>query len=591
MTAVGRLGSFVRPYKRLVAGALACEVLGVAIQLLLPWPMKLVVDHVLGAARLPNPLQWLGDFGPVGLAVIAASAGAVLSMVDSLLAYAASVASVSAGEFVARDIRAQMMRHLLVLGPEFHEQYETGEIASRLGSDVYRVQSNMMLLTTGVVPDVVLLAGMLAVVASIDGRLAIVALVVVPPLLGLTRLRRRLTRDAQARVRRAGGRLEATTIEQLRHLRLAQMFTQEGHVRGKYSIVNEDFVEAEVDGNRIDARFRPPTDLIMSVGAMVAIVFGVTQIRSGRMSTGTLLVVLSYLGSVYGPIRRLAGVSAATARATISADRIGAVLDARPVVQQGPIALPARFFSEIRFDRVEARYSNGFPALSDINLRVRPGERVCIVGRTGAGKSTLLSMIPRLIDPSSGSISVDGVHLAALDLSSWRDLVATVPQEPQLFRGTIHENIAFGRVGVSRAEVMEAASLAYVDEFVCRLSDGYDTVVGADGSSLSGGQRRRVALARALVRSAPILLLDEPTTGLDPHSEAIVMAAIRRASVGRTCITVTHRTDLALESDRVVVLEAGRLVESGRPDELLQAGGLFARMRATETGAGIREIV
>jgi ATP-binding cassette, subfamily B, bacterial len=591
LTAVDRLGRFVRPYKALVAAALAYEVLSVGVQLVLPWPMKLVVDHVLGDASLPGWLHWLGAVGPVGLALVAAGTGTLLSLLDSLMTYAASIASVSAGEFVARDIRAEMMRHLLALGPEFHEGFETGEIASRLSSDVDRVQSNMVLLATGVLPDIVLLLGMLMVVAMIDSRLALVVVVVVPPLLMLTRLRRRLTRDAQTKVRQAGGRLEAATIEHLRHLRLAQMFTQEHHVRGQYSIVNEGLVTAELDGNRIDARFRPPTDLIMSIGAMVVIVFGVTQIRAGRLTTGTLLVVLSYLGSVYGPIRRLAGISAATARASISADRIAAILDARPIVQQGPIAMPPRFTRAIRFDRVEARYPNGFPALSDISLTITPGQRVCIVGKTGAGKSTLLSLIPRMIDPSSGTISVDDVHLGAFDLGAWRHLVATVPQEPQLFRASIHDNIAFGRVGVTRAEVIEAATLAYVDEFVTGMADGYDTIVGADGSRLSGGQRRRVALARALVRRAPILLLDEPTTGLDPQSEKIVIAAIGRAAVGRTCITVTHRADLAMESDCILVLEGGRLIESGRPRDLLRAGGPFAEMRATEIGTRIREIV
>jgi ATP-binding cassette, subfamily B, bacterial len=580
-----RFRGYVRPHRHIILVALACEVVAVIVQLLLPWPMKLVIDHVLDAAELPSVLQPLAGLGPIGLAVVAGAAGALLSLIDSLMTYAASLSSARAGEYIARDMRFAMMKHLLSLGPEFHEHYDTGELSNRLGSDVSRVQSNVLLLATGILPDCALLLGMLTVVTLIDHRLAIVIVLVVPPLAMLTRLRRRQTRDAQAEVRRASGRLDSTTIESLRHLRLAQMFTQEHRVRGVYATVNDDLVAAELDGNRVDARFRPPTDLIMSIGAMVVIVFGVTQIRSGRLTTGTLLVVLSYLGNVYGPIRRLAGIAAASARASVSGDRIAELLEARPIVHQGPLAIPVRFKHAIRFDNVEARYPNGFVALSDINLSIHPGERICVVGTTGAGKSTLLSLIPRLIDPSAGAISVDNVHLGAIDLRSWRAQIAIVPQDAELFRGSIAENIAFGYKGASWDDMVTAAKLAYVDEFVAGLPDGYDSVVGTDGTRLSGGQRRRVVLARALIRRAPILLLDEPTSGLDARSEEIVIESIRRASIGRTCVTVTHRIDLACEYDRVVVVERGRVVESGRPSDLILAGGHFAELRATQNGS------
>lgn len=580
-----RFRRFIVPYKPLIRITLLCQILGVIIQLLLPWPMKFVVDHVLGTSRVPSSFGPISRLGPIGLAIIAALMGTALSLSESLLTYASSIASTRAGEFMARDMRAAMMRRLLALGPDFHERYDTGQLASRLGSDVNRVQDNVLLLATGVLPDVALLVGMLTVVTLIDARLALVVVVVVPPLMLMTRVKRRLTKAAQKRVRQAGARLESSTIEYLRHLRLAQMFTQEGQVRSEYALISNDLVEASLDGNRVQARFRPPTDLVLSLGAMVVIVFGVTQIRSDRLTTGTLLVVLAYLGSVYGPIRRLASVSVASAKAAASADRIDDVLCSQPSVRRSVLAARPSFDRDLRFEGVEARYPNGFVALSEVNLTIRPGERLCIVGRTGAGKSTLLSLIPRLIDPTAGAIIIDGVHLGAVDLDAWRHLVATVPQEADLFRGSIAENIAFGRDGVTWEAMIEAAQLALVDEFVSALPDGYDSIVGTDGTRLSGGQRRRVALARALVRQAPILLLDEPTAGLDALSEEFVIESIRRASIGRTCITVTHRTDLALESDRIVVLERGRVVELGTPESLLVAGGHFSRMRAAQQGA------
>jgi ATP-binding cassette, subfamily B, bacterial len=577
-----RFAPYARPYRGIFAWSLCCEIAAIGIQLLLPWPMKFVVDHVLGTAELPSILHFANDLGPISLAVAAAAAGTVLSLLDSLLSYGSSISAARAGEFFARDLRFSMMEHTLSLGPEFLERYDTGELSSRFGTDVARVQSNVILLATGVIPDVALLGGMLAVISMVDVRLTLVVLIVLPPLLLLTRLRRRLTREAQTRVRRAGGRLDSSTIETLRHVRLAQMFTQQRRVQSEYEAVNDDLVAATLDGNRADARFRPPTDFVMSVGAMVVIVFGVTQIRSNQLTTGTLLVVLAYLSNVYGPVRRLAGVSAASARAAVSADRIMDLLGARPDVHQGLLAYQPTFLNALRFDRVEARYPNGFVALSDINLVIRPGERICIVGATGAGKSTLLALIPRLIDPSAGHLSVDNVPFMAMDLEAWRRRVATVPQEADLIRGSITENIAFGRDDVSEEEVFAAARLALVDEFAERLPDGYNSVVGTDGTRLSGGQRRRIALARALVRNAPILLLDEPTSGLDAVSEEIVVESIRRASIGRTCVMVTHRIDLALSADRVVVLERGRLIEEGSPHDLMNAGGAFAKLRAAQ---------
>jgi ATP-binding cassette, subfamily B, bacterial len=581
---------FLRPYRFGIAAIIGFEVASVALQLLLPWPMKVVVDHVLGQAPLPGALSGFSGLSPLGLAIAAALAGTVLSLAESLLTYGSSIATSRAGEFIGRDIRCAVMNRLLGLDREFREGFDPGELSSRLGTDVDRVQENALAIATTVLPDVALVFGMVAVLGAVDVRLTVLLVLLVPPLVALTILRRRLTHQAQARVRRTGGKLASTTIEQLQGVDLAQMFTREPLFRDHYVHVNDTAVAAALAGNRTQARFRPPTDLVLSLGATIIIVFGVTQIRSGRLSTGTLLVVLSYLGNIYGPVRRLVGISASSAKAAASAERLAELMCARPSIRQSPLRLETRFERELRFEDVEARYPNGHVALTDINLVIHPGESLCVVGQTGAGKSTLLSLIPRLIEPTAGAISVDGTHLGALCLESWRNLVAVVPQEDGLMNGTIAENIAFGRQGATEADVMAAATIALVDEFATRLHDGYDTLVGTDGSRLSGGQRRRIALARALVRQAPILLLDEPTTGLDGLSEQFVVESIRRAAVGRTCVMVTHRTDLALDFDRVVVLDGGRIVEVGRPDDLLASGGYFEALRAAQLASPLVEL-
>jgi ATP-binding cassette, subfamily B, bacterial len=580
-----RFQPFLRPYRLGIAAIIGYEAGAVALQLLLPWPMKVVVDHVLGQAPLPGTLSAFNGLSPLGLAIAAAVTGTLLSLAESLLTYGSSMATSKAGEFIARDIRCAVMNRLLGLDRQFREGFDPGELSSRLGTDVDRVQENSLALATTVLPDVTLVLGMVAVLCAVDRRLTVLLVLLLPPLVTLTIFRRRLTRQAQTKVRRAGGKLESTTIEQLQGVDLAQMFTREPLFRDRYVQVNDSAVAAVLAGSRTQARFRPPTDLVLSLGATVVIVFGVTQIQSGRLSTGTLLVVLSYLGNIYGPVRRLVGLSASSAKAAASAERLAELMRARPSVRRSALRLETRFARELRFENIAAKYPNGHVALTDINLVIHPGESLCIVGRTGAGKSTLLALIPRLIEPSSGAISVDGTHLGALCLDGWRKLVAVVPQDDGLMNGTIIDNIAFGRHGATRDEVMAAAQIALVDEFAPRLPDGYETVVGTDGSRLSGGQRRRIALARALVRQAPILLLDEPTTGLDGASEHFVVESIRRAALGRTCVMVTHRTDLALDFDRVVVLEGGRIVEIGHPADLQVSGGYFEALRAAQAAA------
>jgi ABC-type multidrug transport system fused ATPase/permease subunit len=318
---------------------------------------------------------------------------------------------------------------------------------------------------------------------------------------------------------------------------------------------------------------------------------GVTAVTSGRMTLGTLLVVLAYLSSLYGPIRALARLARTLARGAASRERILEVLDSGEVVPEAADPLPAgppRHGLALR--GVWFAYTDGNPVLRHLDLEVAAGERVCVVGPTGAGKSTLLALLQRFYDPDAGAIELDGVDLRRLELGSLRNQLALVPQDPWMLDGTIADNIGFGRRGAGQAELEAAAALTGLDEILRRLPDGWHTQIGEGGVRLSGGQRRRVALARAILRDAPVLLLDEPTSGLDAASERAVLDALDlvfgsvlgSAADGRTVVSVSHRLRLAARADRVVVLDGGRVVEQGPPGELLAAGGAYARLWALQ---------
>jgi ABC-type multidrug transport system fused ATPase/permease subunit len=569
-------------YRWPLALAACLTVVETLMDLAKPWPLLLAIDHAIGGQPLGEPwAAWLRlvPDGRTGLAAVAALSIVALAVSRALVAYLAMYLSDASAERIGADLRALLHARLLRLSLRFHHRQRTGDLAARLTTDVGRVQDALVASFATVVPEVLTLVGMAAVLLVIDPALALAALAVLPPLALVVFLRRRRLRAAQLDYRDREGRLAAGVTESMRNIGLIQAFGLEPPTRRRFGDHNRATAMSGMAVVELNARYQPTADVIIAIGSALVLWAGVTQVISGRITLGMLVVVVSYVASLYAPIRALARLSAAFGKAAASRSRLSEIVACDEVVPEvaGAPAIVG-IEHDLALRSVSFAYSGDRPVLHRVSLSVPAGATCCIVGPTGAGKSTLLSLILRLYDPDEGSIEVDGRDLRTVDLRSVRRRMALVPQEPAIFDGSLRENIAIGAPEAGDAAVRRAARLAQLDEFAARLPAGYDTQVGEGGVLLSGGQRRRLAIARALVRQAPVLLLDEPTSGLDVESEALVMGAIRGASAGRTVVVVTHRLALAAVADQVAVLRGGRIVEQGTPAELLRQGGQYARL-------------
>lgn len=570
-SALRRTLGLLRPHlpgqRLLLAGGGGLLLLEVVFRILEPWPTKLVVDAVtrsLGAD--------LGEPGPTaGVQLLLACALAAISIIGlrAVCNFGATVSFALGGSRIATALRARAFDHVQSLSRNFHGTARSGDTVQRLVADVGRLQEVAVSAGMPLLVNVITLVAMLGVITWLDPVIAVVALVAILLFaLSSPRSSSRIT-HASRKTRRSEGDLANIAQETLAGMTHVHAYGMEEdraqHFRGSNARSLKDGVQAK----RLAAGLERRTDVLVGVATASVLFIGGLRVVQGAMTPGDLVIVLTYLKTAMKPLRDMAKYTGRIARAAASGERVADLLDVTPDITSPaePTPLPRTVRGELEWRDVDLSFVPGVPVLDRFSLHVPAGQQVALVGPSGSGKSTLVALALRLVDPDQGSVRLDGIDLRRLDVGELRAQTALVQQEAVLFTGTVEDNIRHGRPGATDAEVAHAARLAGVDEFTRALPEGMRTRVTERGGSLSGGQRQRISLARAFLRNAPVLLLDEPTTGLDPENVELVSRAIEQLSRGRTCLVVTHDAQTARRADRVVVVEGGRVTWDGPPED------------------------
>ncbi len=551
--------------------------------LLEPWPIKIVLDTVLRAKPLP---QWLeravaSMLGTNALGVLEFAVGMVLviAIVGGVGSYVEKLCVTTLGQRVTHDLRCRIYAHAQRLSMSFHDKKRTGDIISTATADVDAIQGAI---TSGVLDTLyyaMLLIGMSSLMLYLDWRFTLIALSVLPALsivvYTLTRRIKRTSLDVRGRE----ADLMSTLHEVLSSMRLVKAFGREDHERRRFEFQSEKIVESTLRARDVKAKLAPAVEVIVAIGSASVLWFGARHVLDGRLTAGALVVFLLYLSKMYKPIRELSKMTDTYSRALVAFERINGFLAVELEVRDQPGARRAhRFRGVIELDHVTFAYSPDRRTLADVSLTIPAGSIAAVVGPTGAGKTTLINLIARFYDPQSGRVLIDGEDVRSFYQESLRERMSFVLQDTLLFRGPVWQNIAYGRPEATRAEIIRAAELANADAFIRELPDSYNTMVGERGVTLSGGQQQRIAIARAIIRDAPILILDEPTTGLDAGSESLVLGALRELMRGKTTIMIAHSLTTIQQADQIFVVDHGRVCERGTHAALLEASGMYARL-------------
>ncbi len=586
---MSRLGNLVRPHAKALAIGLAAVIGEGIASLLQPWPLKIVFDDVL-KAKSSGAHGWLNHLidatagsEPLAILKFAALAALAIAVLDALCSYTEKYLTTSVGLWVSHDLRRSLYSHVQRLSLAYHDHKQTGDLISRITSDIDAIQTFIASGLLSVMVDSITLIGMVAVMFYINWQFTLVALSITPLLFAVVFTYTRRIKKASREVRKKEGEIVSTIQEVLSSIRVVKAFAREDYEQRRLEADSLESVEIALRARGLKAKLTPLVEIMVGVGTAIVLWFGARLVFTGGLGAGSLIVFISYLSKMYKPMQDLSKMTDAYSKAAVGYERIREVFETTRTVDDQPGARQApRFRGAIEFDHVNFEYEPACPVLKDVSFRIKPGQLAALVGPTGAGKTTIISLIPRLYDPQSGVVRIDGCDVRRFTQKSLREQISFVLQETVLFHGPVWQNIAYGKPDASRNEILRAAEIANADEFIERLPDGYDTIVGERGVTLSGGQCQRIAIARAVIRNSPILILDEPSSNLDAGSEKLVFEALDRLMHGRTSIVIAHRLSTIRRADCIFVVNGGRIVEGGRHEELIRVDGLYAQLSALQ---------
>lgn len=573
---------FLRPHWKSLSLALLAVAGEAATDLLEPWPLKIVLDYLLQSKQPPGWMSvMIGWIGQNKLAVLnfAVAAVAVIAVVGALSSLLEKYLTTSVGQWVMHDLRRTLYHHIHRLSLAEHDEKRTGDLIGRVTSDIEAIQNFVTTALLGVLANVLTLSGIIGVMLYLNWRFTLISLSIAPVLFLVVYIFTRRIKKASHDVRKKESELVSIVEEVFSSIRVVKAFAREDYEERRFERQSLENVEMALVARGIKMKLSPVVEIVVATGTCLMLGYGARLVLAGQLSVGALVVFLLYLGKMYKPMRDLSKMTDTISKAAVGFERIREVLETESGMRDRPGARPApRFKGRIEFDKVSFGYNPDQLILKDVSFEIEPGQVAAFVGPTGSGKTTIISLVARFYDPVSGKVKIDGTDIRNHTMKSLRQQISFVLQETLLFRAPVWQNIAYGRPEASRAEIIRAAKLANADEFIEKMPEGYDTMVGERGVTLSGGQRQRIAIARAVIRDTPILVLDEPTSGLDAVSEQAVFEALDRLMEGKTCIVIAHHLATIRRAKMIFVVKDHTIVERGTHDELLAAAGLYAEL-------------
>ncbi|MDQ3120423.1 MAG: ABC transporter ATP-binding protein/permease [Verrucomicrobiota bacterium] len=583
MSIYRRVLRYYQPFLGQTVLGLALTLGGVGLNLLKPWPFKIIVDYLIPQKAIPS--GWLSSIltlDPQALLILLCLALVLIQVLWGLLNMASNILFVRIGLQALLKLRTELYAYLQSLSLKFHDAQRSSDSSFRVAYDSQAIQTIFNQGFTNIFGSVVTLIGTFVVMIGIDWKLTLLSLAIVPVIVGAIYFFAQRIRSQSTVIHERDSALLAQTQEGLTSVRMVHAFGREEWEVRQFQDQAQLSLQANLRLTLTNVNSTLVISTLMVLGTAAMYYVGTRHVLAGTLTLGSLLVFSAYLLMLYQPLESLTYTTWAMEGAAAGAQRCFEVLDRAVDVVDAPNAASLTGTAGgIVFEAVDFHYAPGQPILEQVDLEIEPNQIIGIVGGTGAGKSTLLSLVPRFYDPSGGRVTLDGRDLREVTKKSLRAQIGLVLQETLLFSTTVRENIAYGRPVATDEEIREAARRAQADDFISRLPQGYDSLVGERGGHLSVGQRQRIGIARAFLKDATILLLDEPTSALDPTTEAAIMETIRELMRGRTTLIVTHRLATIHGVDRIVVLEYGRLVEQGTGSELISRGGRYAALYAS----------
>ena len=575
---------YVRPHKKLAFGSFAMIGAGAAVALMTPWPLAIVIDTVLGnkpVGTLLGPV--LSGLSKYQLLAVAVVGSLLITALQSGLGVFDNYVNTKLESKMILDLRSDLFRHAQRLSLSFHDKTRTGQLMFQLTNGADAV-GHIAVQVPPLVQAGATIIGMFTIAYFIDPWLAVISLSIVPFIYYSTGY---YTKKIEPRLYHVRG-LEAGTLmmvhEAVSMLRVIVSFGREPYEYQRFRTQGEQAVDARVKLTVRQTMFSLGVNSLTATGTALVLGFGAYHVTKGKLTSGELLVVMGYIAQIYNPLEQISSAISSLQQSFVSLRNAIDLLNTDPEVKDAPDATPIdRAVGHVTYQDISFAYAGRDNTLSDISFEAAAGSRVAVIGPTGAGKTTLVSLLMRFYDPSDGRIFLDGRDIKDITLQSLRDQVSIVLQEPLLFTGTIRENIAYGRLGATEEQIVAAAEAANAHEFISKLPNGYDTTVGERGARLSGGERQRICAARAFLKDAPILILDEPTSSIDSKTEAVILDALERLMEGRTTFLIAHRLSTVRHADLLLVLDHGRLVEQGTHRELVARDGLYRQLWEAQT--------